>query len=439
MPGPEAGGYHQGAERQQQVVGQIGEDRPPLRRIGDGPEGRQQPGMVERELTRPSSSQTYRPATAPRATAASTTRPHRRRRRDRARGPRRDRPWPPRDVPGRRERPQRGSRARRPWRRTTARSEVRAVGRARDAGRSRRSTMTAHDRRCRHRARPGRDPHPARRRGQARHPHWRSLAWRAPGWPRHSRSRRARPAGPPPPPGSRRRCRVTVGHRRMARPTRAAGPAAGSLRHRSRRPAPARSRRSDRRDRRTRPVDRPCRPPAPPADPAGGPRPRPPGRRARRERFAHRQPADRWLRRGSRRSRRRGASGSSPADPSTGCSRPRSASHSAPRPRPAARGTVPWRRRSPDVRAGLEPTSRRTSAPVPWPPRPRLSMSAPSARRSRSSRSSSAISAPTLAGSADDPTRRQVRPSLPMSETETVAAPRSIVANARGSVVTRAC
>ena len=186
-------------------------------------------------------------------------------------------------------------------------------------------------------------------------------------------------------------------------------------------------------------VDRPCRRPARPADPADGKRRRPPVRQALRARLAHPPQADPWPRQGSRPSRPRGASGSSPVDPSSGRSRRPPASHSAPLPRPAARATARWRRRPPASGPAPSPPPGGPAHPCPGHRGPRPSSSAGSARRSRSSRSSSAASAPTLAGSADDPTRRQACPTLPMSATETVAAPRSTVANARGSVVTRAC
>ncbi len=70
---------------------------------------------------------------------------------------------------------------------------------------------------------------------------------------------------------------------------------------------------------------------------------------------------------------------------------------------------------------------------------PRRSSMVASARSDADRSDSMAASAPAALGMPDEPIRRQERPSLPMRATETVAAPRSTVANARGSVVTRAC
>ena len=50
--GSQAGRRDHRAERRQQVVGQVGQDRPPLGRVGDGAERREQPGVVERVLAR---------------------------------------------------------------------------------------------------------------------------------------------------------------------------------------------------------------------------------------------------------------------------------------------------------------------------------------------------------------------------------------------------
>ena len=61
----------------------------------------------------------------------------------------------------------------------------------------------------------------------------------------------------------------------------------------------------------------------------------------------------------------------------------------------------------------------------------------PGSRRSR--RISRAVSGPSTLGSAIEPIRRQARPSLPTMDTETVAAPTSTAAKARGSLVTEAC
>ena len=92
------------------------------------------------------------------------------------------------------------------------------------------------------------------------------------------------------------------------------------------------------------------------------------------------------------------------------------------------------------VRAEPERASRRTRSPGPSGPRTSsMSSRSGSARRSRSTSDATAASGPAALGSAHDPISRHARASLPMRATETVAAPRSTVAKARGSVVTGAC
>ena len=93
----------------------------------------------------------------------------------------------------------------------------------------------------------------------------------------------------------------------------------------------------------------------------------------------------------------------------------------------------------PSVRAGSDRTSKRTRSCACRPSRPRRSTIVGSARAIRSSRMAIAVSGPSTLGRAIDPTSRQARPSLPTMDTETVAAPISTAAKARGSLVTEAC
>ena len=226
---------------------------------------------------------------------------------------------------------------------------------------------------------------------------------------------------------------------RRTRPAPAAARAAGRRPGRSRRPGRGRSRRVDVPDRRSRPAARPSRRPARSAGPVGGSRRRRRARPVRRARSARRPRAGPSAPARTHPWRRRGAAASSPAGRSSGRS-----PTTVRQPLRAAAATSGASDRSvaattARVRAGCDRTSSRTRSPAVRrrrgpgargrSGRPRIRVEERRDGRIRAGR----------AGQADEPISRQVRPSLPTRATETVAAPRSTVANARGSLVTGAC
>ena len=132
--GPQAGRHDQRPERRQQVVGEVAQDGPTLRRrrgwrraAPAARRGRRRAGSRRAGAGR-------RPGSGPRATAASTARPRRRRRRGpghRSAPCRRSRPAA---GPARHGRPRRGGRGPPRSHRPTARSAARASGRGCGAG-----------------------------------------------------------------------------------------------------------------------------------------------------------------------------------------------------------------------------------------------------------------------------------------------------------------
>ncbi len=168
---PQPGRRDHGAQRHEQVVGQVGQDRPALAGIGDGAQRPEQPGVVQGDLAGPRAAHDVDHGQGHgrcRHPGPGARRGDDEVRRDR---PRRWPPWPRPGGPGRRGRRPCAGRRRRRRRPTTGRCAARASGRGCDGDRRRwSSTRPPRRPRCR-RARRG------RRRRSAR---WPSAAWRRP-------------------------------------------------------------------------------------------------------------------------------------------------------------------------------------------------------------------------------------------------------------------